>query len=81
MVGWVFGSEDGVIQVESETGGDSYAHKVLMEDRESSGNHGDMNVMKVWDRGVVPWKVAVFAWNLLQNRLPTKENLRRGVNE
>ena len=36
--------------MESETGGDSYAHKVLMEDRESSGNHGDMNVMKVWDR-------------------------------
>ena len=56
--------------MESETGGDSYAHKVLMEDRESSGNHGDMNVMKVWDRGVVPWKITTnFEVNFVKEQL------------
>ena len=75
MVGWVFGSEDGVIQVESETGGDSYAHKVLMEDRESSGNHGDMNVRKVWDRGVVPWKVATRSTHYFVKRSSYRSSL------
>ncbi|PNX76751.1 receptor-like kinase [Trifolium pratense] len=40
---------------------------------------GQCNSAVVWN-GLVPLKVAVFVWRLIQNRVPTKDNLfKRGV--
>lgn len=77
LVGWVFGVvlglEDGVISVESAIGGDSYAYKVLMEDKQSSRNHGRMIWMKVSDRGGFFEGGSLCMKVATKNRLPTKK--------